>query len=180
MPYLALALSLLALVLALAARRRAESFHERIEDADRDARRRSENVSEELSAELATLKRVVAEMAAGRPPTPDMVLEGRLWREASPKEGLRMVEEDGVRLVDVRTPMEVSQGKLPGALHVPIDELEERLAEIPRDGEATLIYCAGGGRSAAACEFLSNQGWSNLFNLEGGIQAWPGSIERPS
>jgi rhodanese-related sulfurtransferase len=180
MPYLALALSLRALVLALAARKRAESFSKRIEDADRDARRRSENAAEELSAELSVLRRSVAEIAAGRPPTPDMVLEGRLWRDASPAEGRRMVEEAGVRLLDVRTATEVSQGKLSGALHIPIDELEQRQAEIPRDGEATLIYCAGGGRSAAACEYLSNQGWSNLFNLEGGIQAWPGSIERPS
>jgi rhodanese-related sulfurtransferase len=43
-----------------------------------------------------------------------------------------------------------------------------------------LIYCAGGGRSAAACEFLASKGYTNLHNLEGGFGAWQGPRARPS
>ena len=80
----------------------------------------------------------------------------------------------------MRTPGEVAAGKIPGALHIPIDDLEARRAEIARDDRTKLVYCAGGGRSAAACEFLSSQGWTNLLNLEGGFQSWTGPVERPS
>jgi rhodanese-related sulfurtransferase len=42
-----------------------------------------------------------------------------------------------------------------------------------------LVYCAGGGRSAAACEFLSRSGFENVFNLEGGFMSWSGPTARP-
>ena len=180
MVYAALVLALLALVLALAARAKAGGFADRIEDAERNARRRTENAAEELEAELGTLRRIVAEIAAGRTPTPDMVLEGRLWRETTPEEGRKMVEEGQVRLVDARTPGEVARGRVPGAILIPVEELEERRGELPRDDRPTLIYCAAGVRSAAACEYLSSKGWSNLFNLEGGFQSWSGPTERPT
>ena len=51
--------------------------------------------------------------------------------------------------------------------------------EIPRDGRRTLVYCAGGSRSAAACEFLSREGYDELYNLEGGFQAWSGPRAKP-
>ena len=89
------------------------------------------------------------------------------------------LEGRAARFLDVRTPSEVAQGKIPGALHIPLDDLERRRGELPRDGRTTLIYCAGGGRSAAACDYLSREGWTDLVNLEGGIQSWTGPLERP-
>jgi len=61
--------------------------------------------------------------------------------------------------------------ELPPAM---VQMLEERWKEIPKDGRKTLVYCAGGERSAAACEFLSRQGYENLYNLAGGFHAWSG------
>ena len=66
------------------------------------------------------------------------------------------------------------------ALLLPIEQIEERWPEIPKDGRTTLIYCAVGERSAAACEILSLQGYTNLHNLDGGIMSWSGPVERPS
>jgi len=63
-------------------------------------------------------------------------------------------------------------------LLIPVQELPERLSDLPRDGRKTLVYCAGGGRSAAACEMLTREGYANLHNLTGGIGAWGGPIER--
>jgi rhodanese-related sulfurtransferase len=108
-----------------------------------------------------------------------MIREGRLWHEAPPAEGARMVAGGGVRVVDVRTPQETSLGIIPGALLIPVDQLEGRLKELPRDGRKTLVYCAGGARSAAACEFLSAQGYDELYNLEGGFQSWSGPTAKP-
>ena len=59
---------------------------------------------------------------------------------------------------------------------IPLDELEERKIEVPASRKV-LIYCAAGARSAEACEYLSRQGHDELYNLEGGISAWPGPFE---
>ena len=67
--------------------------------------------------------------------------------------------------------------RIPGARHVPMDEIERRRDEIPRD-RPTLVYCAGGGRSAAVCEALSREGFDHLLNLEAGIGSWDGPLDR--
>ena len=173
MEYAALAIALIALVVALIARSAASKPSAAVEDAQADAHRRAENVKEELGEEIATLRRILARVAAGEPISEEMVLEGRLWREASPDEGKAIVD-GGARLLDVRTPQETSRGIIPGALLIPVQELEQRWREIPRDGRPMLVYCAGGERSAAACEFLSRQGHEKLHNLVGGFGSWRG------
>jgi rhodanese-related sulfurtransferase len=175
----ALVVALVALFLALAARGKAAGFDQRIDDLGREGRRRAENAVAEMERELATTRRLLAELAAGRRLDPEQVLEGRLWRDVDAGEGKRLVDSGEVRLIDVRTPAEAAAGMIPGALHIPVDEIEARKREVPRDGRVTLIYCAGGARSAAACEFLSGEGWTNLLNLEGGFQSWSGPVERP-
>jgi rhodanese-related sulfurtransferase len=149
-----------------------------LEELDKDGRRRLENLAKELRGELETTRRLLAELAAGRPLDPDQVIEGRLWRDLDARAAERLFAAGGLHVLDVRTPQEVAAGKLPGALHIPIQELEERVRELPKDGRPTLVYCAAGSRSAAACEFLSTQGFSGLHNLAGGISAWGGPVER--
>jgi rhodanese-related sulfurtransferase len=177
--YAALAIAVLALIVALVAKSTASKLRQGIEDVRNDARRRVENSQEETKAELETLRRIVGRMAGGEKLSAEMVLEGRLWREASPDEGKKMVEQGGLRLLDVRTPQETSQGIIPGAMLIPVQELEERWKEIPKDGRKTLVYCAGGQRSAAACEFLSRQGYEGLYNLAGGFMSWSGPRAKP-
>ena len=179
MEYAAIALAVLAFFLALAARARASGLASGIEDARADARRAAENAREETRQEVEGLRRIVSRLAAGEKLSAEMVLEGRVWREASIDEGRRMVAGGGLRILDVRTPQETARGILPGAVRIPIQEIEQRFEEIPRDGRPTLIYCAGGQRSAAACEFLSQKGYENLFNLTGGFLSWSGPTEPP-
>lgn len=174
MSYAALAIAVLAFLVALAARSKASKLAQGIEDAKADARRRVENALEETREEVETLRRILARVAGGEKLASEMVLEGRLWREASPDEGKAMVAAGDVRVLDVRTPQETERGILPGAVLIPVQVLEERWKEIPKDGRKTLVYCAGGERSAAACEFLSRQGYENLYNLVGGFLSWSG------
>lgn len=173
-----LVIALLALVLA-SKKSAGGSSKAALEELDRDGRRRLENLAKELRGELETTRRLLAELAAGRPLDPDQVVEGRLWRDLDARAAERLFAAGGLHVLDVRTAQEVQGGKLPGAVHIPIQELEERAGELPKDGRPYLIYCAAGGRSAAACEFLSTQGFSGLHNLSGGIGAWPGPVERP-
>lgn len=176
----ALAIALLALVVAWLARSQAAAAARRLDESASDARRRIENAAEALRGELETTRRLLARLAAGESLPRDMIVEGRLWRDVASEEGSKLVEAGTVRLLDVRTPQETAAGVIPGALRIPIDELEHRLAELPRIEGATLVYCAGGGRSAAACEFLSREGYEGLLNLEGGFLSWSGPRERPT
>ena len=180
MDLLALAIAVLALLVALAARARAGAAQRRAEALEADLRRVGNNVAQHVEGALSVQRRHLAQVVAGDPPTPEMILEGQLWRDVDARRARELVEAGEVALLDVRTAEEVAQGKLPGAQHIPVDELPARRGELPRDGRPLLVYCAMGGRSAAACELLGAEGRDGLLNLAGGIGAWQGPLERPS
>lgn len=179
MEVLALIVAVGAVLAALAAHARCTTLNRRLAELDAEGRRRAANLSQEVQDSLGTERRLLAAMAGGARLTPEQVLEGRLWRDVGGQEARRLVEEGGARVLDVRTPDETRGGIIPGALLVPVDQLEARLSEVPRDGKALVVYCAMGSRSAFACELLSREGHDELFNLEGGVGAWPAPLERP-
>ena len=78
-------------------------------------------------------------------------------------------------LIDVRTEDEHNDINLAGTL-IPLDELEDRYAEIPKDKPAYL-YCRTGRRSRVAVDFLKSKGYANGFNVAGGILAWLNEID---
>lgn len=175
----AVVVAVVALFVALAARARASGVTKQIEDAQTEARRRVENARDENEKSLETLRRTLVKVARGEKLDDDMILEGRLWREADAREAVAMVTAGSVRILDVRTPQETAAGIIPGAVLIPIDQLEARVREIEKTGKPLLVYCAGGSRSAAACEFLSAQGHDDLLNLAGGFGAWNGPRAAP-
>ena len=74
-------------------------------------------------------------------------------------------------LLDVRTPQEYREAHLADATLIPLDQLPQHLAEIPKD-RPILVYCAVGSRSARAADYLANAGYAQVYNLNGGIWAW--------
>ena len=158
MEYAALALAVLALIAAFAALAKAG----RKDAAPAPDAGRSERL-EGLEAELVTQRRLLAALAGGTKLTSQMVLEGRLWQDIDTARAAQLLAQGGLCVVDVRTPQETALGIIPGALLIPVDELPQRAREIPKDARAKLVYCAGGGRSAAACEFLGDQGFVELY-----------------
>jgi len=74
-------------------------------------------------------------------------------------------------VVDVRAGSEWEGGHLPGALHIPLPELEDRLGEIP-EGRPVVLQCQGGGRSGIAASLLQARGRVSVSNLSGGYGAW--------
>jgi rhodanese-related sulfurtransferase len=84
---------------------------------------------------------------------------------------LQEQDEKGIVLLDVRTPAEAARGGIVGARNVPLHLLPVVGHEL--DNEASLVlYCHTGARSAQGCAFLMTRGYSNVYNLRGGILGW--------
>jgi adenylyltransferase/sulfurtransferase len=81
-----------------------------------------------------------------------------------------------VVLVDVREAFEFEIARIPNSQLIPLGTIPERLAEIPRT-ETTVVMCKSGVRSARVIEFLRGQGFENLLNLEGGLDAWREDVD---
>lgn len=83
--------------------------------------------------------------------------------------------EQGITVVDVRTPQEFAEGHIPGAKLIPLQELETRLNEFSQD-EKYLIVCRSGNRSAQASEILVQNGMKQIYNMTGGMNEWTGEV----
>ncbi len=79
----------------------------------------------------------------------------------------------GATFVDVRTNYEYSRGSIPGALHIPIDDLRERHGALPTDGKI-IVFCQVGHRGHTAAMLLRGLGY-DVFNLDGGMKTWGNS-----
>lgn len=97
---------------------------------------------------------------------------------AAPSVGAReaadLAKRERALIVDVREDREWRTGHVPAARHVPLGEIEARLAEIPRD-RPVIVICASGVRSRAAARTLARNGYQNVRNLRGGMMAWRGA-----
>lgn len=126
------------------------------------------------------LERVRSPATAVRPPPPappepaDRPADvGALSRiDAGAQEVKERIDAgEPVVLLDVRTPAEVANGRIAGALTIPVDELEARWSELERCDEV-VCYCASGGRSRRAAELLRARGLFNATSMTGGVAAW--------
>lgn len=82
------------------------------------------------------------------------------------------MQKSGAFMIDVRTPEEVAQGMVPGAVNIPLQEIKHRLNEVPKD-KILLVYCRSGKRSMAASQILIENGYTQVNNVVGGIMAFP-------
>ncbi len=79
--------------------------------------------------------------------------------------------DSGAQILDVRTPGEYAGGHVPGALNIPHMAVVSRKGELaPNKG--LVFICQMGSRSALACEFAASMGFKELYNVEGGTEAW--------
>ena len=83
---------------------------------------------------------------------------------------------DPLMLVDVREPREFAAGHLPGAINLPMSELDRRLAELPA-GSTAVFMCRSGGRSLRACGQALRGGTVTPLQLEGGLLAWAAEVD---
>ena len=83
---------------------------------------------------------------------------------------LAALRETGAPLIDVREDDEYAEARVPGAVHIPLGQIPDRVAEVP-SGETVYVICAKGGRSAKAAEHLRAQGL-DAVNVAGGTLGW--------
>ncbi len=88
----------------------------------------------------------------------------------------RLDANEPVQIVDVREPHEWDIAKLDEALPIPLRTLPEQLDRLKRDVE-TVVLCRSGNRSAFATRFLLDAGFSNVYNLKGGLLAWADEVD---
>lgn len=90
--------------------------------------------------------------------------------QVSPAVAHQLVK-DGASLVDVRTAAEFSSGHLPGAINVPVSELQAKAAKLGAKDKPVVLYCASGTRSMVARTTLKQLGFTQVFNL-GSMSRW--------
>ena len=82
-------------------------------------------------------------------------------------------EAEGGLLLDVRTQAEYDGGHIPGSSLIPVDELPGRIAEIEQyKNKPVMVYCRSGRRSMIAVGILKDNGFTDIINLDGGINSW--------
>lgn len=98
------------------------------------------------------------------------------YKEQLPKEVLdRLKNKEDIVVLDVREPEEWEAGHIPGAKHIPLGELTERIKELDPQKEMVVV-CRSGNRSAKACDYLSLIG-RKVMNMTGGMSKWTGDIK---
>ena len=85
--------------------------------------------------------------------------------------GQLKMEKDKCFLLDVRQPEEIAEGKIPGAVPIPLTEVPAKVSDIPKN-KPIITVCAHGGRAAATMFFLKDKGYKNVKTLLGGTEAW--------
>lgn len=116
-----------------------------------------------------TIKKVVSETKE----------KGRVYpHELSNAELEAMIAEGTAPvLIDVREETEYQAGHIPGAILVPIEQIESGLSDLPADAQIAVI-CRSGRRSDYACQMLARQGYSRVKNVVPGMSEWKGTTVR--
>lgn len=79
-------------------------------------------------------------------------------------------------LLDVREPDERETARIEPSIHIPMNEVPNRLAEVPRD-RPVVVYCHHGSRSAMVAGYLEGEGYDKVANLTGGIDRWSARVD---
>lgn len=107
-------------------------------------------------------------------------------KQISPESTLELIENKNVKIIDVRTPAEFEAGHIPDSINIPaflphpstgsmtpcFEEFYASIKQVTEKDEELILACKMGGRSQAACDFLSMQGYQDLSNMVGGFTAW--------
>lgn len=94
-------------------------------------------------------------------------------KAVDPVRATQLSNRENAVFLDIRDDGEYSGGHIPEAIHIPIKQLPERIAELNKHKECPVItYCRSGSRSNGAGNILKKHGFENVYNLNGGIAAW--------
>jgi rhodanese-related sulfurtransferase len=92
-------------------------------------------------------------------------------RISAPMVTEELASADPPLVLDTRNPREWATKHIDGSVNIPLNHLQERIAEIPR-GRRLVVHCAGGYRSSIAASILHQYGITHLVEMAGGLAAW--------
>jgi rhodanese-related sulfurtransferase len=86
---------------------------------------------------------------------------------------LQLINHKNAQVLDVREDSEYKEGHVLNAIHIPLGKLSGRIGELEKHkAQPLVVVCRSGNRSSSACVTLSKQGFTQAYNLEGGVTAW--------
>lgn len=93
--------------------------------------------------------------------------------DVNPKAAAEVLQESGTTVIDVRTSAEYASGHLPGAVNIDAEAatFEDQVEQLPKDAQY-LVYCHSGNRSGVATDEMAKLGFTDVYDLQGGIVAW--------
>lgn len=90
-----------------------------------------------------------------------------------PADAVLLINRENAMVVDVRDEAEYAAGHITDARHIPLDQLDARIDELRKfKDKPILVNCQAGMRSGKACGVLKKHGFSKVYNLQGGLNAW--------
>lgn len=97
----------------------------------------------------------------------------RKYKQLDVNAAVQVMNQDDAVVLDVREDKEVADGRITGARHIALGNLNNRMGELNKyKDKPLLVYCRSGNRSSHACSQLTKAGFSDVYNLAGGIVAW--------
>ena len=94
-------------------------------------------------------------------------------KQVTPNEAVLLINRSDAIVLDVRDDAEFAGGHLPEARHIPLNQLAGRLAELEKfKAKPILVHCQAGARATSACGILRQHAFAQVYNLQGGINAW--------
>jgi len=94
-------------------------------------------------------------------------------RSVDPAGAVQLINHEGAHVLDVREDREWQQGHIPGATHIPLGQLSDRMGELDKQkGEPLVVVCRSGQRSTNAAVRLRKAGFEQVYNLNGGTMSW--------
>ena len=137
-------LSGLALLLSLYHFLAAKRLRKQIEEVKDGVQGSIQWAKEDLRTDIGGLRKVIKILAEGGRVTPDMVDEGKSYSDLSAAEASQyLIENSSAVVIDVRTPSEYLAGHIPNARLIPVDEIEYRANEVPKEAKPIFVVCQG-------------------------------------
>lgn len=95
----------------------------------------------------------------------------------SAADAVQLLDAGETVIIDVREPDEFAAGHIPGAVLIPLGSLEQLLSTLDSE-QSYLLVCRSGNRSGQAAQIMVEDGFRQVKNLRGGMNAWSGAVER--
>jgi len=95
-----------------------------------------------------------------------------MFKELDPHKAQEMVEEGSVNVIDIRDPGSYSAGHIPSAVSLNDTNVKEFIESADKE-KPLIVYCYHGITSRGAAEYLSQNGFKEVYSMTGGFEAWP-------